>query len=151
MDKIPIKEALKQLNISRTSLYNYIKKLAIIPIKKANRVYLSKEQITVISLYVSNKQDVCTDQNEQREQFEQPKKQQDSAILQIKFLENNLEKQNKKIEHIEGINQKLLIQLGQWQGRAKTLEEQNHKLLRLQIPKSEKIGFFQKIFGKKVK
>jgi predicted site-specific integrase-resolvase len=48
MQEYSIRQVNKQLNISRTTLYKYIKKLKINTVKKKNKTYLSKAQVQKI-------------------------------------------------------------------------------------------------------
>lgn len=139
-EKVFINQALKQFGISRTTLYSYLKKLNIKPQKSGNRSYFTNTQIQQISDFIEKnrtpeQQTPNTDEQPNNSQY------QEKAIEQLR---TELKEERQKTAD-------LTLQLGQWQGRAKTLEEQNVKLLESQsntIEVSEKSGFFTKIFQK---
>ena len=124
-EDLTINQAIKELSISRSKLYGQLKQLGILATKRGRKSYLSLADIDRIKNCPNRPK---TDQTDKK----------------IKTLEKQLaeERENQK---------NLLVEIGRWQGRAKTLEEQNHKLLALQAPKEKpaQIGFFQRIFGKK--
>lgn len=138
-EKMPINEALELFGIGRTTLYSYLKKLNITPKKHKNRSYLTNEQMLKIKDFI-NSPFTAEQQKEQRK---------------IQKLEAEIEKQKEftkraeeKAEQEREKNDQLMLQIGHWQGRAKTLEEQNVKLLESQtttIEVSEKSGFFDRI------
>jgi len=154
-EKTSINQTIKLFSISRTTLYTYLKKLKISPQKSGRIAYLTEQNIIDIKGFISKNKPSNTHQYEQVEQVEQIREKSTAEkihIEKIKILEKNLIDEQIKNRQEREENRKLVLQLGQWQGRAKTLEEQNHKLLTLQVSESknpEKIGFFQKIFGKK--
>lgn len=143
MNKTTIKQALTLFNISRSSLYNHMKKQGITPIKEKGRVHLLDNQIADLKRVIHTSCPNLDKQDKIDGQEKPEKNSKNSDEKQIKEIKAEL-----KTEREE--NKKLVLQLGLWQGRAKTLEEQNQKLLLLQTPPTPpKVGFFQKIFGKK--
>ena len=123
-DKTPINEVFKGLKISKATLYNRLRKLDITPIKEGKNSYLSNEQIDKIKQYKQSKNNKDLLDNKE-----------------IRRLRVQLEREQSE-------NKKLIQELGQWQGRAKTFEEQNNKLLIIEVQKKEK-GFFARLFNLK--
>ena len=109
-NKIPIKDCYKRLKISKSTLYSRLKKLDIKPLKIGKNSYLSDDDLDRLDKYNPTK--------------DKP----DTQDKELKQLQAIIEEKNKKIEALNR-------EVGQWQGRAKTLEEQNEKLLILEAPK----------------
>ena len=125
-NKTTIKQALELFRISRTSLYNHMKKLDIKPIKAGGRVHLIDKQIDELKAVL---QPICSTMNNESGQGGQGNLI-DIFKKQIKELKKELEKEREE-------NKKLIHDVGRWQGRASTLEEQNQKLLSFTPEKNE--------------
>lgn len=135
-----IKQALAHLNISRASLYNYINKIGIIPIKKGQRVYLLEKDINSISLAYKQKNNCLDNQEASKNNLNS-----ESLSPKITKAEKSLKKERLKntrlLEKIEKLNR----EVGQWEGTAKTLLDQNQKLI--QNNNFHKKSFFQRLFN----
>jgi len=119
MTNIYIKDAVEELGISKSQLYRRIKQLELVTHKEGNKRYLTPDELNKIK-ELSH----CVDTR-------------DTVILDLK-------KQLK--ENQQNITQ-LNREVGVWQGRAKTLEELNEKLLVLEAPeKTKQKGFFMRLF-----
>jgi len=118
-NKIPIKEAYKRLDISKATLYNRLKVLGIKPQKEGKNSYLSNDDLDKLM------------------EFNPAKDRKDTLDKEVKILKKSLKEKERKVELLNR-------EVGLWQGRAKTLEELNEKLLMLEAPK-QKVGFFKKI------
>lgn len=163
-EKIFIPKALKELDISRASLYNYLKKLDITPRKEKNRSFLSKEEISIIKDFINGKaplrqtnkdsfRHLDSKENEHfkiieqlttklEKQKEATKKAEDEVLREReenKQLLSQVGKLEGKTETLEEQNNKLFLQVGKLVGKAETLEEQNQKLL-----EASKTGIFRK-------
>jgi ribosomal protein S13 len=141
-EKLSINQATKLFSISRTTLYTYLKKLKIFPHKQGRTAYLTEQQIAHIKSFIHKNSTTYSAQPEQVEQINH------NAVIEKTYIEK-IKRLEKKLESEQQENKQLALQLGQWQGRAKTLEEQNQKLLTLHPAKPQKWGFFQSIFSKK--
>lgn len=104
-------EAIELLEISKATFYRYARKLDIKPSKTPFGKLYSEDDIQRIKLCIT---ETIKNKNETSE-IEESKK-------QIQELKQELVSKNESI-------QDLTLQLGQWQGRAKTFEELNQKLL----------------------
>jgi len=133
--KTAIKDCYERLGISKATLYSRLKKLDIKPLKVGKNSYLSSKDLDRLDKYSPTK-DKQDKQNKELEKLLEKKNE------EIKLLKETSEKQSGKIENLNR-------EVGQWQGRAKTLEEQNEKLLVLEAPKKqkEKRGFFKSLFN----
>lgn len=160
--KTTIKQALTMFNISRTSLYNHMKKLDIKPIKEGGRVHLVDTQINDLKEFLQPACQPLDNENEQRGQagqHEQANNNEEIYQEQIKELKKELKKERTE-------NKKLIQDVGRWEGVARTLQDQNQKLLELKPEdkseieeaeiiepepepekKAEKIGIFRKIIN----
>jgi predicted nucleic acid-binding Zn-ribbon protein len=159
-DKTTIKQSLSLFGISRTTLYKYLNSLNTKPKKEGKNPYLTNKQINDIKGYIDELRSDKKEPNKQSEQTEQVNIAEKIYKEQINELKKELETKQEKIEG-------LIQEVGQWQGRASTLEEQNIKLLEQSAPedkrtivdaevieseptppkKAEKIGIFQKIIN----
>lgn len=126
---ISIKEAIEELNIGRTKLYALFKQLDIKPQKKGNKSFLSLQQVSSIKDFISESEQY--EQTEQKKTTEKDTTENTTQQEIIKKLETELEKEREE-------NKALIREVGLWQGRAKTLEEQNQKLLELSPPEKER-------------
>ena len=161
-EKTTIKQALTILNISRTSLYNHMKKLGIKPIKERGRVHLVDSQINDLKAVLQTTCKPLDSKSEQRGQAGQGEQQNKTDEL----YEKQIQELKKELKKERAENKKLIQDVGRWQGRATTLEEQNIKLLSINAEnenniveaeiitpepapeeKAEKKGFFQKFFS----
>jgi len=113
--KIFINQALRELNIGRTKLYKVLSDANIKPKKEGKKSYLTNTQISEIKDILS-----INNENEQFRTDERTDK---------TFSEYRIEQLEKELAQERESNKQLTLQVGQWQGRAKTLEEQNVKLL----------------------
>ena len=159
-NKNTINQSLDKLSISRASLYNHLKRLDIRPIKEGRRVYLLDNQIDDIKAFLLSNLSNLDSKNRQVRQDgyvkeDKPKENIAEKIYkeQISELKKELEKKQEKIE--------VLIQdVGRWEGVARTLQDQNQKLLEFKPEdkseieeveiieqEPEKIGIFQKIIN----
>ena len=125
MEKIYIKQTLSELSISKSKLYRLLKQLGIMAHKDGKKSYFTKNQLEKI-----------------REESQKSHRTNTENTIETEQLKEEL-----KRERLE--NKRLILEVGQWQGRAKTLEEQNEKLLILEAPKKqeEKKGFFKRLFN----
>jgi hypothetical protein len=122
MTNIYIKDAVEELGISKSQLYRRIKQLGLVTHREGNKRYLTPKQIDQLK-EVSH----CVDTR-------------DTVILDLK--KQLKEKELFYSQRTEQLNR----EVGQWQGRAKTLEELNEKLLVLGTPKEpKKKGFFRRL------
>ncbi len=158
--KTTIKQALTIFKISRTSLYNHMKKLDIKPIKEGGRVHLVDTQINDLKAVLQSTCKPVDNENEQSGQagqHEQPNNNGEIYQEQIKELKKELKKERTE-------NKNLIKDVGRWEGVARTLQDQNQKLLELKPEeesditeaeivesapkeKAEEKGFFQKIWN----
>lgn len=135
-NKTPIKQVFERLSISKATLYNRLRRLDILPLKDGKNSYLTDKQIEKIKAYDSSKNtkklDKPLDTSEEK--------------LEIKTLRRRLKAQKKALKREREENKNLILKLGHWEGRARTLEEQNNKLLLLAPAQKEepKKGFFQR-------
>lgn len=122
--KTAIKDCYIKLGISKATLYSRLKKLNIKPLKVGKNSYLSNDDLDRLDKYNPTKD------------------KKDTQDKELKQLQETIKEQAEKIELLNR-------EVGQWQGRAKTLEEQNEKLLILEAPKKqeEKKGFFKRLFN----
>lgn len=126
---ISIKEAIEELNIGRTKLYALFKQLDIKPQKKGNKSFLSLQEVSFIKDFIRESEQY--EQTEQKKTTEKDTAENTTQQETIKKLEAELEKEREE-------NKALIREVGLWQGRAKTLEEQNQKLLELNPPEKER-------------
>jgi hypothetical protein len=159
-NKTTIKQSLSLFGISRTTLYKYLNSLNTKPKKEGKNSYLTNKQINDIKGYIDELRSGKKEPNKQSEQTEQVNIAEKIYKEQINELKKELETKQEKIEG-------LIQEVGQWQGRASTLEEQNIKLLEQSEPedknalieveviepepapeeKAGKQGFFRKLFN----
>lgn len=126
-----IKEALEVLECSRSTLYKNLDKKGIKPVKRGRIAYIKHHELELLKKTVSNQKDknkkhTTTDKTEDTTEF-------------IKHLQQQLQEEQKKNSNLEGEIKGLTLEIGRWQGRAKTLEEQNKELLTLPSPKQNNI------------
>lgn len=135
-----IKQALKHLNISRASLYNYINKIGINPIKKGQRVYLLEKDVDKINRLYKQKNN-CLDSEDMHENSLRSENLSPKTSKAEKSLKKERLKNMKLLEKIERLNR----EVGQWEGTAKTLLDQNQKLI--ENSNFQKKTFFQRLFN----
>jgi chromosome segregation ATPase len=129
-DKTTIKQSLSLFGISRTTLYKYLNSLNTKPKKEGKNSYLTNKQINDIKGYIDELRSGKKEPNKQSEQTEQVNIAEKIYKEQINELKKELETKQEKIEG-------LIQEVGQWQGRASTLEEQNIKLLEQSEPEDK--------------
>ena len=130
MNKTYIKQALKDLNISQSSLYRVMGKLGIKPSKEGKKSYLTDNQIEQL-----------------KKNFNSPTHDgKNEKDIEIELLKRLLQSKEKELKEVRNEKDGLLM----WKGRAVTLEEQNKKLLELPAPKlpEKKKGFFARLLNK---
>ena len=135
-----IKQALKHLNISRASLYNYINKIGINPIKKGQRVYLLGKDVDKINSVYKQKNN-CIDSKDMYKNSLRSEKLSPKTSKAEKSLKKERLKNMKLLEKIERLNR----EVGQWEGTAKILLDQNQKLI--ENSNFQKKTFFQQLFN----
>lgn len=116
--KIYIPQALEELKIGKTKLYKLFTETNVKPKKEGKKSYLTNDQMLEIKAFIGFK-----DENEQVRTNERTEK---------NFSEYRIEQLEKELAEERDNNKQLTLQVGQWQGRAKTLEEQNLKFLEIQ-------------------
>lgn len=129
-----IKQALDELEISKSKLYGLFKQLGIQTQKEKGKTYLRSEQIRQIKNYIQS-----STSSTQYGHFTQPKTKEDIQHLQeahskeIERIEQEKEelKRNFKqdLERERKEKAQITLLLGQAQGEAKAYKEQNQKLL----------------------
>ena len=153
MAKVSINAAIQELSISKSNLYNKLRKLDIKSIKIGNRAYLLDSDIaSVKQLITKNSNPAFMMQVQKGSIFEalegngpirpDPRlcKENNDPITPEKHYIYQLEELKKQYSHqIAGLkrdlkqkqveNQKLILECGKWQGIAQTLEDQNTKIL----------------------
>jgi len=135
-----VKHTLKQVQIhfkfSRSTLYKTLKKQSIKTFKEGRIAYISDTDFTHLKTQVKT----CS--------YDQKKHESENTN---QYFQKKLEEEQQKNEKLQKENQSLIREVGQWEGVARTLQDQNSKLLTIQAPKEKpvQIGFFQRIFGKK--
>lgn len=168
--KFSIKEAQEELEISRAKLYNLFKILKIQTQKKGRKSYISVADLNTIKNHLRDEE--LSRQNIHSETPESPSSK-DSSTDSLDTLKQAHTEEIERIraDHVkqqeamqERLSEKeqeikdLSVSLGQWQGRAKTLEEQHTKLLEAQSVVEEeeveeakliekKKGFFKRWFS----
>lgn len=135
-----IKQALNELKISRASLYNYINKIGINPIKKGRRVYLIKKDLDHIKASYQLKNNRLNNKDTSKNCLKSEALNNKTNKIEISLKKERL-KNSKLIEKIE----KLSREIGQWEGTAKTLLDQNQKLIANNH--LQKKSFFQRLFN----
>ena len=158
-EKTSINEALKLFSVSRTTLYSYLKKLKIKPVKKGNRSYLTNTQMSKIKDFLRGEQQP-NKQPEQLKQIEELKKELETKKKEIKKLETQQEKfhfESEKLktkniqletraEVLDEQNKKILFQMGATAEKMAQLTIENQKLIETSEIQ-EKRGFFSKLFN----
>ena len=134
-DKTTLKEISKLFNISRTTLYTYLKKLEITPEKIKNRSYLTYNNEQRIKLYIDNKKNLNT-KTEHSKQLENLKVK--NKTLEIKNIGLKT-----RLEVLEEQNNKIIFQIGRATEKIILLETE--KLRKIEIEsESSKQGVFRK-------
>jgi hypothetical protein len=135
-----IKQALSHLKISRASLYNYINKIEVKPIKKGQRVYLLEKDIDRINLAYKQKNNYLDNEDISKNSLASENLPSKTNKAE-KLLKKERLKNTKLLEKIEKLNR----EVGQWEGTAKTLLDQNQKLI--EHNNFQKKSFFQRLFN----
>jgi transposase len=154
MQEYSIRQVNKQLNISRTTLYKYIKKLKINTVKKKNKTYLSKAQVQKIEEEIKNKNTtknrkentVCTLKHKitaKNIRIIELEKEQEILKSNVKKIETQNIEFRTKAKTLEEQNNKIIFQIGR--ATEKIIMLENEKLREIEI-RSEKLkqGFFRK-------
>jgi len=135
--KHTLKQVQAHFNFSRSTLYKILKKQCISTYKEGRIAYISDTDFTHLKTHVFSKkkyESIHTSKN---------------TDSQTAYLQKKLEEEQRKNEQLQKENQSLVREVGQWEGVARTLQDQNQKLLTLHPAKPQKWGFFQSIFSKK--
>ncbi len=137
MAKVSINAAIQELSISKSNLYNKLRKLDIKSIKIGNRAYLLESDIASVKQLITKNSDVvqtikkeiaCVETIEKT-----PITSEKNYIYQLEALKKQYSHQivglKKDLKQKQVENQKLILECGKWQGIAQTLEDQNTKIL----------------------
>lgn len=156
MKQFNIKESYLLLAISRTTLYRHLNNLNIKPIKSRGQSYLSFNHLERIREKIEGKENTSVQmeqeaiQPEQTEHVKQSQKPIDSTHETINTIKEIYEQQFQQLRtelaQERDNNKQLTLMVGQWEGRAKNLEEQNQTLLE-SYTRPQK-GFFARLFSK---
>jgi len=143
-DKIYINQAIKQLSISRATVYKYLRQLDIKPQKSEKKSYLTPAQIQQIREKIHSSEPSKTAQTAQTPQTVATPTVTDTAIT---VLSDQLNQEKKKNEQLQEKVEQLTREAGQWEGIARTLEQKNQDLLQLaqsqiDTPKASSTGFW---------
>ena len=154
-----LKYTLEYFGISRSTLYKTLRKEGITTIKKGRIACLSETDFTHLKntcFSPKNKVSHETDKNTLHETHE-------NSVL-IRHLQQQIEAEQKKNDILHTENKMLIQDVGRWEGVARTLQDQNQKLLELKPEeengieeaeiiepisekKAEEIGMFRKILN----
>lgn len=113
-DKLTIKQAFEELSISRTKLYEALKALDIKPQKSGKSSYLKSDELLKVKefLNVSKRPDVS------------------GQVGHVeKIYQEQISELKKQLEIEQASNKELILKLGQAQGIATALKEENRLLL----------------------
>lgn len=140
-DKIYINQAIKQLSISRATVYKYLRQLDIKPQKSEKKSYLTPAQIQQIREKIHSSEPSKTAQTPQTVATPTVT---DTAIT---VLEDQLNQEKKKNEQLQEKVEQLTREAGQWEGIARTLEQKNQDLLQItqsqtKPPETSSTGFW---------
>lgn len=126
-DKIYINQVIKQLSVSRATVYKYLRQLDIKPQKSEKKSYLTPEQVQQVREKIHPSEPAKTPQTVVAPTIT------DTAIT---VLADQLNQAKKKNEQLQEKVEQLSREAGQWQGIARTLEQKNHDLQQLIQPQS---------------
>ncbi len=158
--KHTLKHTLEHFSISRSTLYKTLRNEGISTIKEGRTAYISNTDFAHLeNTCFLGKKNMCheTDKNTRYET-------QGNTDL-IDHLRQQIDAEQKKNEDLRAENKNLIKDVGRWEGVARTLQDQNQKLLELKPEeeseieeaeiiepkpseeKADKKGFFQKLFN----
>ena len=147
-------------DFSRSKLYKTLKECGIATFKEGRFAYVSDADFETLKTHVKTHVS-----SEKKRTFKRAFSETHENEGQLNnFLQEQLKIEQEKNKSLQEENKKLIHDVGRWQGRATTLEEQNIKLLEVSTAdesniveaeiiepepekKAEKIGIFQKIIN----
>lgn len=140
-------------NFSRSKLYKTLKEYGIETFKEGRFAYVRNVDFETLKTHVKTHVS-----NEDKRTFKRVFSETRESEGQLSsFLKNQLAIEQEKNKNLQEENKKLSQDVGRWEGVARTLQDQNQKLLALKPEeereeaesapekKAEKVGIFQKI------